>query len=112
MVTTESPIEELIDKYMKDIIYDAHGVDLRISRSQARVYLQSLGKKALKPIAVEMESQFLVDDNINYELFMAYVILICGIIEDHNLPESPYDSDVKYVHQDPEVWIKYCQENG
>lgn len=111
MVTLETPIEELIDLYTKDILYNCHSIELKISRSEARVYLQELGKESLKVIALEMQSLF-INASINYDLFMAYVILICGIIQDHNLPEGPYGSNVEYGNQDPKAWIEYCQKNG
>ncbi|MFA6251470.1 MAG: hypothetical protein WC603_02485 [Candidatus Paceibacterota bacterium] len=111
MVTLETPIEELVERYTKDILYDCHSVEARIDRSPARVCLQLKGKEALDYIAKEMESLF-SSGEIDYDLFMAYVRLICGIIEEHNLPEAPYLPNVKYGNQNPLIWINYCKANG
>lgn len=111
ILTEETPVEKLIECYTKDILYDCHSIETRIEYSNARLLLQLKGKESLKHIANEMNSLF-SNGSINYDLLMAYAHLICGIINNHKLPNPPYGYGVKYGDQDPKLWIGYCIMNG
>lgn len=107
-------IAELMEEYKNDILYDAHSVELRISRSEANQKLQKIGKDCLKQIGEELN---LISSNgniVDYDLFVAWIRLIMSIIYDKNnrLPEPPYTRDIKYGQQKVELWIMYCQQNG
>ncbi len=110
-------ITKLIEEYKNDILYDAHSLALRISRSEANQKLQKIGKDCLKQIGEELNllSSTSSNENIlNYDLFVAWIDTIIAIIDNKNnmLPEPPYARDVKYNQQKVELWITYCQQNG
>lgn len=104
-------IQGLIDRYGEDILYDSHQTETKIQRSEARRELQRRGPRTLKLIARELKITFPEDQEINYDLFMAWVTLIRGIITDHSLPSDPY-MYIKYKDQKVEKWIEYCEANG
>lgn len=104
--------EKLIDRYTMDILYDAHQTETKIERSVARKELQRRGRETLKQISIELNRLFPPDEVIDYDLFMAWVSLIYGIIRDHKLPEPPYGPTIKYGDQKVEKWIEYCNSNG
>jgi hypothetical protein len=101
-------IKGLINRYNNDILYDAHSTEAKISRSEARKQLQKIGKRSLKLIAKNLETLFPNNEKVDYDLFMAWIRLINGIIKDHNLPQPPYGPNIKYGNQSVEKWILYC----
>ena len=108
---SDESIEKLVERYTKDIWYDAHGTQAKMNRSKARAELLKIGRDTLKLIAKAIGSKITLS-NTDYELFMAYASLLFDIIQKHKLPSPPYDSNIKYGEQDPKVWIEYCQTNG
>ncbi len=108
----EEIIPWYINRYNNDILYDAHQTETKIQRSEARKKLEKIGKNALKLIAKQLEILFPEDKEIDQELFMAWIVLICGIIKTHTLPKSPYPSNTRYADQEVGKWITYCNQNG
>ncbi len=104
--------ENLIERYNNDILYDCHQTETKIQRSLAKRELQKRGKSVLKLIGNKIEILFPEGKEIDYDLFMAWISLIYDIIKDHHLPESPYNTDVKYGNQKVIQWINYCYING
>jgi hypothetical protein len=109
---TEETILELIQRYNNDILYDAHSVEARIRRSEAKRNLVLIGKDTLKLISEKLKDSFPENEEIDYDLFMAWNRLICEIIDTHSLPEAPYAKDVPYGQQSVEKWVAYCTANG
>lgn len=111
MVTIETSVEELIERYKKEILFDCHQLETRISRSEAKACLRLKGKECLNFIGKEIK-ELQIDGGSNYDLLIAYVTLIYDIIDDHKLPPPPYGSGVKFAKQNSKVWIEYCEKNG
>lgn len=105
-------IEELIDRYNNDFMFDAHQNESKIQRSIAGSELRRRGQNVLKLVAKKIESLFPKNKEIDYGLFMAWVCLIHSIIEVHKLPKPPYDRTVKFGNQDVNQWVNYCKLNG
>jgi hypothetical protein len=105
---------ELVQRYVKDILYDIHTTESKIQRSSAGQELIKRGQRALVDIADKMQEIFRDVQNIDYEMLMAFVSLIRPIMENKKMPEEPdfpYAVDVPYGKQDPQKWIDYCFEN-
>ena len=102
----------LLARYHNDLKYDCHQTETVINRSEARQELQRRGKRVLKIIGGYLLVLFPPGQKIDYDLFMGWVRLITGIIEDHGLPPPPYGPKVKYKDQTVEAWAAYCNKHG
>ena len=106
-------IELLIKGYNGDIQFGMHSLSAEMSRSESRRELVQIGKETLKPIALHLRKGFssgykLVDESLH----SAWISLLFDIISTNNLPKEPYARNIKYLDQNINEWIKYCELNG
>lgn len=108
-------IEDLIVGFKRNILYDAHSLEARFSRSFYVQEMKKRGKLILKDIAKELES-FLLTQKQKYQkyesddLHIAWIYMLCNIVNDENLPNKPYGPEVPCLSQDLKVWINYCND--
>ncbi len=111
-ITELTPIADLIARYQNDILYDVHSLSIKMSRSLARQELQKRSPTDTLP-HISQELQTFAhrghSEALCYELFIAWVSLIEAIIEDRDLPPSPYPTEIGYAKQAPSEWINYCE---
>jgi len=101
-------LETLTERYSKDIMYDAHGTEVKASRSAAGAELRRRGNKSLRIIAEKMGLLLPAKHPLDEELFQAWIILLHDIITEHRLPRPPYSLGVKLAEQRKEEWVHYC----
>lgn len=115
---TLAPIEWLVERYEKDIIFDCHTLSARISRSEAGTELIRRGRPALRAIGnrirITIREGSLVQEQVSFawDQFIAWVSLLYSIIETHKLPAAPYGNNVMYGNQTPRNWYQYCFRVG
>ncbi len=106
--------DQLLERYEKDILYDAHQTETKIQRSRAKQEIHDRGTTMFSSIAKRMKITFSSNSLKEFyeELLMAYARLISGMIDYYQLPKGPYASTVKYRDQNPEAWIAYCESQS
>ena len=102
-----------VERYVKDILYDAHSIEAKYNRSESRKKIEARGKRALPCIAKEIYAQFIEKPKEEWDtdLQIAFSWLLTGLIKENNLQPFPYDSKFPCVKQDPNIWIAYCEAN-
>lgn len=95
--------------FRRDIIYDCHPIGTSYSRSKARASLVALGPLAFASIARMMKRDFSdLNVTIDTKMFLAWIYLIYDIVDEHNLPDPPYGTDVPYGEQTLKPWHDFC----
>ncbi len=77
--------EELIERFVADILYDAHGYTIRFERSAARKELVRRGKQVIRPIIDHLNESPPKDDSF---LKIAWGHLFCLIEKDIGYKEK------------------------
>ncbi len=114
-INDQTPTSDLIDRFVRNILYDCHSVERRVNFSDARKELQRRGRVVLKEIAEYLTKTFSGKgfrefQGLDEDLFLAWGYLLFGIARDHNL-QNPYPN-VVFGDQNMGTWTQFCLSNA
>ena len=116
MIDSQTPLEDLIEGFRRDMIYDCHSPRACFDRSLNRREIMCRGHWALQEISSYLGRSFAIEDKrpqedpLNALLFDSWITLLQELVDRNSHLESlrPYSKDTPKTEQTISSWRRFC----